>query len=43
MYVTAQLNPQSKKITERYFPDADSIENVTPALQKREVIQIMMN
>ncbi|UOB16475.1 M14 family metallopeptidase [Abyssalbus ytuae] len=35
MYVTAQLNPQSKKITERYFPDADSIENVTPALQKK--------
>ncbi len=31
----AQLNPQSKKITERYFPDADSLENVTPALQKK--------
>lgn len=31
----AQLNPQSKKITERYFKDADSIENVTPALQKK--------
>ena len=33
--VMAQLNPQSKKITKRYFPDADSLENVTPALQKK--------
>ena len=30
-----QLNPQSKKITERYFQDADSLQNVTPALQKK--------
>jgi hypothetical protein len=30
----AQLNPQSKKITEKYFPDETSIQNVTPALQK---------
>ncbi|MCB0433080.1 MAG: M14 family metallocarboxypeptidase [Mangrovimonas sp.] len=33
--VLAQLNPQSKKVTERYFPDADSIEEITPALQKK--------
>lgn len=31
----AQLIPQSKKITERYFPDADTLENVTPALEKK--------
>jgi hypothetical protein len=30
----AQSNPQSKKITERYFQDADTIKDVTPALQK---------
>ncbi|TYP97424.1 zinc carboxypeptidase [Tenacibaculum adriaticum] len=30
-----QLNPQSKKITERYFPDSDSLGIVTPALQKK--------
>jgi len=35
MTSVAQLNPQSKKITERYFSDADSLENVTPALQKK--------
>ncbi|MDY0781429.1 M14 family metallocarboxypeptidase [Tenacibaculum sp. IB213877] len=29
-----QLSPQSKKITKRFFPDADSLENVTPALMK---------
>lgn len=33
--VWAQLNPQSKKITERYFQDADSLQDVTPALQKK--------
>jgi hypothetical protein len=27
--------PQSKKITERFFATADTIENVTPALQKQ--------
>jgi hypothetical protein len=32
----AQLNPQSKKITEKFFPDHDKIENVTPALQKNK-------
>jgi hypothetical protein len=32
----AQLNPQSKKITEKFFPDNDKIENSTPALQKNK-------
>ena len=31
-----QLNPQSKKITEKFFPDADFIEDITPALQKKK-------
>jgi hypothetical protein len=31
----AQPVPQSDKLTERYFSDADSIKNVTPALQKK--------
>lgn len=29
-----QPNLQSKKMTERYFPDADTIKNSTPALKK---------
>lgn len=32
----AQLNPQSKKITEKFFPEMNEIENVTPALQKEK-------
>src|SRR5690606_27841857 len=32
----AQLNPQSRKVTERYFPDADTLQDVTPALQKKK-------
>lgn len=32
----SQLNPQSKKITEIFFQDAESIENITPALQKKK-------
>jgi hypothetical protein len=31
----SQVNPQSKSLTERYFPDADTIKDVTPALQKK--------
>lgn len=31
----SQLNPQSKKITERYFKDADTLGLVTPALKKK--------
>jgi hypothetical protein len=34
LHAIAQLNPQSKKITEKFFPDHDQIQNVTPALQK---------
>lgn len=30
-----QANPQSKSLTERYFPDADTIKDVTPALLKK--------
>lgn len=32
----SQLNPQSKKITEKFFQDSDAIENITPALQKKK-------
>ena len=32
----AQLNPQSKKITNTFFPDYEALENVTPALQKKK-------
>jgi hypothetical protein len=32
----AQLNPQSKKITEKFFPEYDQLENSTPALQKKK-------
>tara|TARA_B110000503_G_scaffold142032_1_gene237485 strand:- start:1657 stop:3198 length:1542 start_codon:yes stop_codon:yes gene_type:complete len=34
MHGLAQINPQSKKITQRYFPDNELIQNVTPALKK---------
>lgn len=33
--IMGQLNPQSKKITEKFFPDSDSILEITPALQKK--------
>ena len=32
----AQLNPQSKKVTNTFFPDYEALENVTPALQKKK-------
>jgi hypothetical protein len=32
---TAQLNPEPKKVTQLFFPENESIENVTPALQKK--------
>ncbi|RRO20281.1 M14 family metallopeptidase [Flavobacteriaceae bacterium 14752] len=31
----AQLNPQSKKITEKFFPNPDQVLETTPALQKK--------
>ncbi|TPV34047.1 peptidase [Paucihalobacter ruber] len=33
--LSAQLNPEPKKVTQLFFPDNESIENVTPALQKK--------
>lgn len=33
---SAQFNAQSKKITEKYFPENEKIENVTPALKKEK-------
>jgi predicted deacylase len=33
--VNAQFNPQSKKITNKFFPDSEEILNTTPALQKK--------
>ena len=35
-YAFAQLNPQSKKITQLFFPEFEALENVTPALQKKK-------
>lgn len=32
----AQLNPEPKKVTQQFFPENESIENVTPALQKKK-------
>lgn len=32
----AQLNPQSKKVTEKFFPEFEELENITPALQKKK-------
>lgn len=32
----AQFSPQSKKVTEKFFPENEKIENVTPALQKKK-------
>lgn len=32
----AQFSPQSKKITEKFFPKNEKIENITPALQKKK-------
>jgi len=31
----AQISPQSKKITEKFFPENETILNTTPALQKK--------
>lgn len=31
----AQLNPQSKKITKKFFPDSESLFPITPALKKK--------
>ncbi len=31
-----QISPQSKKITEKFFPEFETLENVTPALQKKK-------
>ncbi len=33
---TAQFNPEPKQVTERYFPENEKIENVTPALKKKK-------
>jgi len=32
----AQLNPQSKQITQKFFPEIETLENTTPALQKNK-------
>ncbi len=31
----AQLNPEPKKVTKLFFPEDESVENVTPALKKK--------
>ena len=32
----AQISPQSKKITNTFFPEYEQLENITPALQKKK-------
>lgn len=32
---TAQLNPEPKKVTQQFFPENETIENITPALLKK--------
>ncbi len=32
----AQFSPQTKKVTEKFFPENDKIEEITPALQKKK-------
>lgn len=32
----AQLNPQTKSVTKKFFPDFEEVKNVTPALQKKK-------
>ena len=34
--IAGQLSQQSKNITEIFFPDVTSVENVTPALKKKK-------
>jgi hypothetical protein len=34
--IAAQLSQQSKNITDTFFPDISSVENVTPALKKKK-------
>ena len=34
--VSAQLSPQSKKITEKFFKEYEELENITPALKKKK-------
>lgn len=34
--VLGQLNPQTKSVTKKYFPDFEEVKNVTPALQKKK-------
>jgi hypothetical protein len=34
--IFGQLNPQSKKITKKFFPDFEEVQNVTPALKKKK-------
>lgn len=34
--LTAQLSPQSKKITEKFFSEFEELESLTPALKKKK-------
>ncbi|PQJ79706.1 M14 family metallopeptidase [Polaribacter porphyrae] len=34
--VFGQLNPQTKSITKKFFPDFEEVKNVTPALKKKK-------
>lgn len=36
MVLMAQFNPQSKKLTDKFFPDKNELPNVTPALLKKD-------
>ena len=36
LVVSAQLNQEPKKITNKFFSDHNDIENITPALKKKK-------
>jgi len=33
--IFGQLNPQTKSVTKKFFPDIEKVKNITPALQKK--------
>ncbi|ULC59566.1 M14 family metallocarboxypeptidase [Flaviramulus sp. BrNp1-15] len=35
-HIYAQISPQSKKITQKFFLEYEALENITPALQKKK-------
>jgi hypothetical protein len=36
IFLMSQFNPQTKRITEKFFPEKNEVQDVTPALKKRK-------